>query len=307
MKNFVFKLYATAGFLLFSLPALAMEPADSSFEVYEQRNPQHKVLIVGCGHGTKYGHTHQNAWCVNLAKDPRHQSFPGYNPEEFKASVNSDEILDITSLHLRIQKKNSKELAPVREIIPGEQRQKLVQNILKHMNKFDEVVLEQPNPETLNKPWTLFNTAHMLKVGGKMTIVTCDGYRSELYVKTEGKPNPFTPLLNTNGDEDQAFIATRSNPKNISDELLKQFGIERNEYKWNQDMAPLACFLHKWGFKDIFNATDAYEPQTVKPGADIKTGRKNRILCATKTQDTENRMEEWGTLLHSKGIFSMTR
>lgn len=302
MKNSILRLSTALGLLFLSLPAVAMEAENPSFEAHEQRNP-HKVLIVGCGHGTKYGHTHQNAWCVNLTMDPTFKGMSGYTPADFMKAVIPDEVLDITSLHLRIQKKNSKELAPVREIIPGHKNQ--VMNILGYKNTFDVVVLEQPGSDTLNKHWTLFNAAHMLKVGAKVMIVTCPGYESKLYEKKEG--NRFSPLLSTNADEDQAFIAARSNTENISAALFPEFGIEKKDYQWNPDMAPLACFLHHWGFTDIFNTKNAHEPYTINPGNDIKTARENRILCATKTQDTENRMEQWAALLQSKDVFSMTR
>ncbi|MGN6671473.1 MAG: hypothetical protein ACTHJ4_08060, partial [Candidatus Nucleicultricaceae bacterium] len=128
------------------------------------------VLVVGCGHGVKYKHTHLNSWCVNLEKDPSFGNMPGNTPEAFKLDVQADETLDISDFSKPVNRTLTRDQIP-------------------YKNTFDVIILERPLPATLNKPWTLWNVAHMLKPGGQLIIDTCQGYRSERYAI--GEDNPF--------------------------------------------------------------------------------------------------------------------
>lgn len=315
------KLHTDAEELKKSLPSKenpAATPTQSflNFEDYKTQMEAQGlplILMVGCGHGAKYKHAHLNCWCINLEKDPSYGNMPGNTAEIFKPEVRADEILDITDHSKAMNKKITRENIP-------------------YHNIFDVIVLERPLPATLNKPWTLWNVANMLKVGGEVVVDTCDGYRGERYSVSD--ENPFHPVcvddtsgegvqkqhnlfqadfyasdykeyLKEKGLETLNFKAVEMlgcHPSFYGEEFdvapilkkLTQFGIQDNErIKVNHDMRTMADFLARWFFKDIINVMDVYQPYTINPGQPLETARKTRIISATKTQETEDALNLW--------------
>jgi hypothetical protein len=271
----------------------------SSFAEYKESMAKHNsplTLMVGCGHGTSYHegeHTHPDCWSVNLSIDPSLRGFPHNTKENFKKDVQYDEILDITTVHFPPRGKNAREIL-IRDTASSNP---YVQTIIGYKNTFDIVVLERPLPETLNKAWTLWNAVHMLKVGGELIIDSIDGYDSKFYDKN-GLFGQLCP------QEDQAY------PVNQNLNKLEQFGIARDEsLPVNQDMVRISNYLAFWGLTDIINVGDrfdtrrrAYQPYTKKPGESLETARKSNILSATKTQETEDKMEKWARELQDRRI-----
>jgi hypothetical protein len=258
------------------------------------------TLIVGCGHGTYYGsgdHTHPDCWCVNLeAGDEGRFS---YNPEKsFKEKVQYDEVLDIsTSYFPHYSRGNSraKELLPIRKVDHTD-TDKVARLISSYKNTFDVIVLERPLPITLNKPWTLWNAVHMLKVGGELIIDSTSGYDSHLYEKDRSFKREVCPQGNQNY------------PINLNLEKLEEFGIlEVKKANVYQEMVGISNYLAFWGLTDIINVGDryntrhhAYQPYTKTPGESLETARRTCILSATKTQETEDKMDDWSiAILHA--------
>ncbi len=248
------------------------------------------TLIIGCGHGTWYtdgDHSHPDSWCINLKADPSLRGFPHNKPKTFKESVNYDEILDISKPHMPIKNKNTSENLSVRDYASSQD----TQNIVGYKNTFDVVLLERPLPITLNKPWALWNAVHMLKVGGELIIDSIDGYNSNLYVNESSFKTLCPP-------QDQDY------PVNQSTEKLEKFGI--NVIKINYDMEGIRNYLSFWGLTDIINVGDStlwrtggYQPYTKAPGKSLETARKTRILSATKSLETENKMEAWAQAIQN--------
>lgn len=217
-----------------------------------------------------------------------------------------DAILDIKTPHIRVRNQE-KVLLPVRETISLEDDVSET-NIVKYKNKFDVVVLERPLSDILNKPWTLWNAVHMLKVGGELSIDSYDDYESYLYgghqANQKEKINaqafrPVCPPANTSYEE--CF-----NTANIS-KKLERFGKKSDQKIYeNTKLSAMALYLAHWGFTDILNVTEAYSPFTQTPNGSIETARKTRILSATKTQKTEDEMENWARKIQSiKGVVFM--
>jgi hypothetical protein len=293
-----------------------------SFEDYANQMAEKGLpltLIAGCGHGPHYGHAHLNSWCINLEADPSLRGFKHNTPEIFKPAVQADEILDISTHAHGVNRKNARDQIP-------------------YKNVFDVIVLERPLPETINKPWTLWNVAHMLKPGGQLIIDSCDGYRSERYAITD--ENLFRPAC----EEDTSSNAVKKQYNLFQTDLLASnhlaclkesnvktfdlsaievlgrnpsfygesfdvtpiakkialFGVQQNQrIKVNYDMTALGNYLARWFFTDIINIRDAYQPYTINPGQPLETARKTHILAATKTQETEEALDGWREKIRS--------
>lgn len=274
MKPTVFSASIAVAFLSFLVPVFAMEDL--------------KVGIVACGHGEKYGHAHKGCVTFNVEKETR--VVHPQTPEEFKASVQYDEILDITTGHWPAGRHNP-ELV-IRDNISN--KGKSGETLNKNKNTLDVLVLEQPLPETLNRPWTLWNALHMVKVGGELIIETCDGYRSPMY--EDSKFTAFFPR--TEG-------VSYGDPENIS-KKLERFGVTTaRQRQENTDLKPMAEFLAQWGLTDIINVREGFQPYIDGQEGNLETARKNRILSATKTQKTEDELEKWGHVIqkNSRALF----
>lgn len=278
--------------------------AYSDFEEYchsmeKRRKP--KVLIVGCGHGAHYGnkeqndHSHPDCWTINLKSDPQKKGFDFNKPDNFKEGVRYDEILDITTPHRPFREVKTNENLPLREVsdylgvVPT-----ATQKMMAYKNAFDVIVLERPLNKTINHPWTLWNVANMLKVGGEILIDTTQGYDSSYYFSRR-----FVEEVYPQPDSDYPVN------KNF-ERLAREFGLtEENRVCLNQSMVGATNYLNYWGFKDILNVGDrfnndrysAHQRFTVVPGQGIETARKTSLVSAFKTDDTENKMEEWARRL----------
>lgn len=274
MKKLGFKLlFLMASICTSNLCAAAdVEDVSSKFQSYTARMQEQKLpltLIVGCGHGTYYSngdHTHPDSWCVNMAIDPSLKGLPNNTEERFREDIQYDELLDITMSDLS--------------------------HYSRYKGMFDVILLERPLPITLNKPWTLWNAAYMLKEGGELIIDSTMGYTSELYEK-----NTWLGAACSSDNQDY--------PVNQCPEKLKNFGISATNPKVYEEMAGISNFLNFWGFKDIINVGDryearyhAYQPYTRIPGQPLETARKTCILSATKTPETESKMESWAKVIN---------
>lgn len=266
----------------------------SGFEHYASAMDEQglqKTLIVGCGHASHYDdgdHSHPNSWCVNLETDPSLKGFANNTKEMFKNDVKYDEVLDIKMFNLPLRCRETKAFLPIRDAEPAN---KFSATVIGYKNTFDVVLLERPLPETLNKPWTLWNAVHMLKVGGELIIDTTQGYNSKLYVsETRFMLDDLCP-----SKQAEKYSV------NENAEKLEKFGLsDKKEMRFNPDMLGISDYLSFWGMSQIINVGDvydnrqlAYQPYTKKPGEGLETARKTCILSATKTQETEDRMEAW--------------
>lgn len=276
----------------------AFQAQASGFENYARSMDQQdlpKVLIVGCGHSAHYGdgdHTHPNSWCVNLETDPRLKGFAHNTKEQFKEAVQYDEVLDIKMFHLPLKSRQIRESLPIRDAEPVN---KFSKTVIGYKNTFDVVLLERPLPETLNKPWTLWNAVHMLKVSGELIIDSTQGYNSHLYVKNERfMLDDLCP-----SQKDRQYSV------NMDAGKLEQFGISPEQGKrFNSEMLGISDYLSFWGMSRIINVGSicedrhlAYQPYTKIPGQGLETARRTCILSATKTQETEDRMEAWASAI----------
>lgn len=276
----------------------AFQVQASGFEHYaNSMNEQglQKTLIVGCGHTSHYGdgdHSHPNSWCVNMETDPSLKGLSQNTKEIFKSEVNYDEVLDIKMFHLPLRCRETRAFLPIRD---AESANKFSKTIIGYKNTFDVVLLERPLPETLNKPWTLWNAVHMLKVDGELIIDTTQGYNSKLYV---GETRFMLDNLRPSTHAQHYSV-------NEDVEKLEKFGMSTDKYiRFNPEMSGISDYLAFWGMTRIINMGDvydsrqlAYQPYTKRPGEDLKTARKTCVLSATKTQETEDRMEAWASAI----------
>lgn len=254
------------------------------------------ILVVGCGH-SGHNHLHPNSWCVNLDVDKNYH-VPKESSEEFKERMQHDAVLDITSI-ISYPSRPSDKPHSIRDN-PSETTA-FAQTILEYKNKFDVVLLERPYPKTLNKAWTLWNAVHMLKVGGELIIDSCEGYDSELYTtkneceltddKIISKIKRFdfyVAACCTNTLESGNYKESVKSENYL--EKIKRFKIPEKSSRKNWDMVPMANYLTRWFLSDIINEENAYQPYAE---------RNTRLISATKTQSTEDAMEEWAQAIKS--------
>lgn len=220
------------------------------------------VLIVGCGHsyGFNGDHYHPNCWCVDIARE-ENQHYDWQVPwwQEIKA----DAELDIT------------------------QPFSLSTTVKQYESKFDVVVLEYLWEETFKNPWTLFNAAYMLKIGGELIVDTCENYSFEWYDKKE------------NDDENRDINLTQ-NQINSSEMamILKRYGYDENTACLDvKELKGMAQHLHTFFFKNIVTIKNAYQPYTAIPGRSVRTGRTSFLLSAIKTEESQNTLPYWQSKL----------
>src|SRR5207247_9490427 len=118
-----------------------------------------------------------------------------------------------------------------------------------YKNKFDVVLLERPQSNTLNMPWTIWNASHMLKVGGELVIDSCEDCRSELYTQ-KGIESPFYRIcVKSEQKEKQPFNSEHN--KNLDKYLLSD-----RKITVNHDMDGMVDYLQRWFFNEIINLKD---------------------------------------------------
>lgn len=296
MKKYFLILPIALALLGSSFSAFAMDSPTAhhdTFEAYEIAMTQKslpKILVVGCGHGVEYGHSHCDSWCVNIEND--WHPFSKHTPETFKRSVQYDELLDISTFHL-----------PKRE---GTSRIPDIKNetLKRYKNKFDFVILERVTSATLDKPFTLWNAAFMLAPGGQLVIETSD-YNLKLYNPQDS--NLFSPLCKPYID---SFNNKIFSSEDIVQEKTQQFGLTSEhgcDFKLClcSSMALVASFLSKQGFKDIMNANKAHSPFSKNPNQKLEETPLTSLLCTTKTQETDNMLNEWANQMYSIKGFVM--
>lgn len=285
--------------------------AISTFADYEKEMHRLKlplILVVGCGHFGHH-HSHPNSWCVNLDIDP---DFFFNNPKDkssemFKEKMQHDAVLDIASIISNPSHPSEKPISLRDDLSKASPSVKI---ILEYKNKFDVVLLERPYPKTLNKAWTLWNAVHMLKVNGELIIDSCEGYNSELY---ENKFNSVETLRKaTEAKDNRSIIRIRKMDFYVAAcctdtlengnykesvktenylEKIKRFEISEKMSRENEEMAPMANYLARWFLSDIINTKDAYQPYAER--------KKTELISATKTQLTEDSMEQWAQAIKS--------
>lgn len=157
----------------FSLLTHPLYATYSTFEEYCTAMDSKKLprtLMVGCGHSSKGepnegNHTHPDCWSVDIADNASYRpQFKHLTKEEAQQpeshehwkEIEADEPLDITDSNVSLYSKKFK-------------------------GAFDVIVLERPYDKTLNNPYTLYNTAFMLKSGGTLVIDTHSGYPLNAY------------------------------------------------------------------------------------------------------------------------------
>jgi hypothetical protein len=169
-------------------------------------------------------------------------------------------------------------------------------------NKYDVVLLERVTTATLDKPFTLWHALYMTKVNGQIVIDSCD-YTCSLY-----DTNRRQDLVPVYGKVDESFDTKIFSSLENAQKQVEIYGLTPAHTKaplqhFDQNickkMVPIASFLSSIGCTDIMNANNAYSPYTQIPGQGLETARKTSILCATKTQATEDSMNAWAAKMYT--------